>query len=223
MAPLICAEQLAQVGGVARGLRVWEARALEGAPDLLVELAAVRDDDNRRILQRGRAAQLRRQVEHRQRLARSLRVPDHAAALRGRAAIQDACEGVADSTVLLVTRQLLHQTPALRLEDGEVTQDIEEHRRAQQPANQSRLALCGRAEATLELRLRERVDRLPLRVSVFGRPDGGIGGVGATERDAHEIGVEKLRRTGAVPLRPGLLVAQQLAHRLGLPHLEQRG
>ena len=34
--------------------------------------------------------------------------------------------------------------------------------------------------------------------------------------------MEQLGGAGAVPLRPGLLVAAQLAHRLGLPHVHQR-
>ena len=62
-------------------LRGREAAALEGACDLPVQLPAVGDHDDGGIAQARLAAQLRRQPQHGQRLARSLRVPDHAAPL----------------------------------------------------------------------------------------------------------------------------------------------
>ena len=40
--------------------------------------------------------------------------------------------------------------------------------------------------------------------------------------DAKQVVVKQLRRAAPVPLRSRLLVAPQLAHRLGLPHVQQR-
>ena len=104
-------EEPAQVAAGGGLLRRWEAAALEGARDLPVELPAVRHHDDGRVGQARLAAQLRRQPQHRQRLARPLRVPHDPAALLGLAANQHPLHRRAHGPVLLVARQLLHQPP----------------------------------------------------------------------------------------------------------------
>ena len=73
--------------------------------------------------------------------------------------------------------------------------------------------------------------RFPLEVGVLRRSEGGVGGGSPAVRHAEQVVVEQLRRSGPVPLRPGLLVAAKLPHcpvpplilqrrRLGLHHYQ---
>ena len=144
----------------------------------------------------------------------ALRVPDDAAPLLRCAALQDALDAVAHGAVLLVARQLLHQPPALVLEHDEVAQDVEEDGGIEQAGDEPRLPLGRGAEAALELALGERLDRLPAGVGILGGAHGAEGGIGAAVGDAQQVRVEELGGAGAVPLRPGLLVATQLLDRL---------
>ena len=213
-------EQPAQVAGARRLFRRQEAAALEGVADLTVELPAVGDHHDRWIAQARLAAQLGRQPEHRQRLAGALRVPDHAAALLGFAAFQRARQRRAHGAVLLVARQLLDETAALRLVDHIVAQDVQQRGRRQQPNDQLRLPVRLDAKAPPHLVLRVGQHRLPLDVGVLRRAESGVGRRGPAVGDAEQVAVEQGGRAGPVPLGPGLLVAAQLAHGLGLPHIQ---
>ena len=150
-------------------------------------------------------------------------MPDDAAPLLRRAPLEDAVDGVADGAVLLVARQLLHEPPALVVEHDVVAQNVEEDRGIEEAANEPRLPFGRRAKSALELPLGKRLDRLPAGVVVLGCAQGAEGSVRAAVGEAQQVCVEQLGSAGAVPLRPGLLVAVQLFDRLGLPHLQQRG
>ena len=92
----------------------------------------------------------------------------------------------------------------------------------EQAGDEPRLPLGRGAEATPELALGEGLDRLPTGVGVLGSAHGPEGGVGAAVGDAQQVRVEEFGGAGAMPLRPGLLVATQLLDRLVLPDLQQR-
>ena len=108
------------------------------------------------------------------------------------------------------------------LVDHEVAQDVQQRRRGQHPHDELGLALWLHAEALPHLVLRVRRHRLPLEVSVLRRAHGGVGRAGPAVGDAEQVVVEQLGGAGAVPLGPGLLVAAELPHCLGLPHVLQR-
>ncbi len=74
-------EQLAQVGaalGLHRRLAQQVLAAREGAEELVVEVVAVGEHDDGRVLHRRLADDAAGVERHRQALARALRVPDHA-------------------------------------------------------------------------------------------------------------------------------------------------
>ena len=219
---VVRAEQIAKPPRAGRPLRFDHGGPLEGGRDLPVELRAVRDDDDGGVAEGGGAPQLDREPEHRQRLAGALRVPHHPSPLLRSAPLEDARYGLADGAILLVARQLLHQPPALVLEDDVVAQDVDQDRGIEQAGDEPRLPLGRGAEAALELALGEGLDRLPAGVGVLGRAQGAEGGIGAAVGDAQQVRVEEFGGAGALPLRPGLLVATQLLDRLVLPDLQQR-
>jgi hypothetical protein len=146
-------EQLAQVGavvGLYRRLPQQVAAAGEGAEELVVEVVAVRDDDDRRV-RHGRVQDDPAGVEgHRQALARALGVPDDAdtpvarlapvgafrperpprlggdAGPRRLRGAQRLFDGDADGVELVVARHLLDDLRAVVLEDDEVAHQVEE-------------------------------------------------------------------------------------------------
>ena len=203
-------------------LRGRKAAALEGVGDLLVQLGAVGDHHDVGVGQARLAAYSGGQPQHGQGLARPLGVPDHAAPLLGPGLRQDAAHGRLDGAVLLVAGQLLDHPALLRLVDHEVAQDVQQRRRGQHPHDELRLALRLHAEPLADLVIGERSHRLPLEVGVLRRAHGGVGRGGSAVGDAEQVVVEQLGGARAVPLQPRLLVAAQLAHRLGLPYVHER-
>ena len=208
--------------GAVHPLRRGEAAAFEGVRDLLVQLGAVGDHHDVGVGQARLATDFGGQPQHGQRLARPLGVPDHAAPLLGPGLRQDAAHGRLDRPVLLVAGQLLDHPALLRLVDHEVAQDVQQRGRGQHPHDELRLALRLHAEALPHLILGIGRHRLPLEVGVLRRAQGGVGRGGPAVGDAEQVVVEQLGGANAAPLRPGLLVAAQLPHRLGLPHVQQR-
>ena len=149
-------------------------------------------------------------------------MPDHAAPLLGLGLRQDAVHGQLDRPVLLVAGQLLDHPAMLRLVDYEVAQDIQQRRRGQHAHHELRLALRLHPEPLPDLVVGVGGHRLPLEVGILRSAYGGVGRGGPAVGDAEQVVVEQFGGAGAVPLRPGLLVAAQLAHSLGLPHVQQR-
>jgi hypothetical protein len=76
-------ENLSKVADTFGALGIREAAVVEDVADLLVEFGAVGDDDNGRVLLGRVAAEFGGEPQHRERLARALGMPDHAAALGG--------------------------------------------------------------------------------------------------------------------------------------------
>ena len=134
-------EEASQVPGARRLLRRWEAAPLEGVGNLPVQLRPVCDYDDGRVGEARLPAQLRRQPKHGQRLARSLRVPDHAAPLLRLAAREQPLNRSTYGAVLLVAGQLLHQPSPLRLVDHVVAQYVQKHRGRQQTDDELGLPL----------------------------------------------------------------------------------
>ncbi len=150
-------EQLAQVAHALGPLGVGEAAGDEGLGDLLVEVLAVGDDHERRVLVRRVAPELQREPQHREALARALRVPDDAAAL-GRASSRSGARAMALFTAreLLVAAELADGAPGRRvaLEHDEVADEVEEVRgRAASPRTGSPARwACARGPAPGRLR-----------------------------------------------------------------------
>ena len=188
-------------------LRRGEAAAPEGVGDLLVQLGAVGYHHDVGVGQARLAADLGRQPQHGQRLARPLGVPDHTAPLLGLGFRQDAPHRRLDRPVLLVAGQLLGHPALIRLVNHEVAQDVQQRRRGQQPHDELRLPLRLDGEVLSHPVLRVGHHGLPLEVGVLRRADGGVDGAGAAVGDAKQVVVEQIGGAGAVPLRPGLLVA----------------
>ena len=130
-----------------RPLGVREPARGEHPGDLPVELRAVRDDDDGRLLLRLVAAQPERQPQHRQALARTLRVPDDAAPLARLPRRPDTPQRLIHRDELPVARQLANRLPAVDLEHDEVPHDVEQVARLQQPVQQDILALSACAQA----------------------------------------------------------------------------
>ena len=130
----------------ANGVR--ETASDEVRRDLVVEIAAVRDDDQGRVLVRGIAAQLERQPEHAEALAAPLCVPDDAAAIRGLPRHTGARDRLVDGLELLVPANLADDAPGIliALEDDEVLEQVEEIVRREQARDRDVLGAGGVAQ-----------------------------------------------------------------------------
>lgn len=123
-------EQLAEVVAVTRlngDLAQQLTAPCEGSEQLVVEVVAVGDHNDRRVLHCGVVDDSTRVERHGQTLARSLRVPDDAhlaIAARSRGANRLG-DGLADRSDLVVARQLLHHAVASILEDDEALDQVE--------------------------------------------------------------------------------------------------
>ena len=134
--------QMLPAFGLHRGLPQQRAPGGEGVEELVVEIVAVGDHDDRRVGQARLADQRAGQHQHGQRLARALGVPDHAAApvalTRGRPqARQHAGPRLAHRAELVVARDLLGDLAALVLLEGDAgAQVVDQRPRLEQPPDQ---------------------------------------------------------------------------------------
>ena len=134
-------------------------------------------------------------------------MPHDAAPLLRLPARQHTAHGCTHGPILLVARQLLHETPPLRLINHVVAQDVQQGRWGQQPNDELSLTLRLDAEAIPDLVIGVGRYRLPLEVGVLRRARRSVHGRRAAVGDAHQVVVEQLRRAASLPLRSRLLIA----------------
>ena len=126
------------------------------------------------------APQLEREPEHRQALARPLRVPHDAAAIRGLLRLAGAPNGLVDGGELLVPAELAEDLAAVpvALEDDEALHQVEQSLGREHALEEHLLGARRSAVRLREVGLARRPERLPLRVeAVRGRDraiDGGL-------------------------------------------------
>ena len=198
-------------------LRVREPARGEHPGDLPVELGAVSDDDDRRLLLRLVAAELERQPEHGQALARPLRVPDDAAPRARFPRRPDPPHRLVDGDELLVAGQLADRAAVLDLEDDEVAEDVEKAARLEEPVEQDVLRRRRATELFAELLHAQGVRLLPFEKEPLRRADRPVDRALPAGPDEDLRRLEQLRRALILPARIGLLVAVELLDRFGLP------
>ena len=206
-----------QAAYAARPFRVREPARGEHPGDLPVELGAVGDDDDRRLLLRLVAPQLERQPEHGQALARPLRVPDDAAPRARFPRRPDPPHRLVDRDELLVAGQLADGAAVLDLEDDEVANDVEEVARLEEPVEQDVLRRRRAAELLAELLHAQGIGLLPFEKEPLRRADRAVDSALPAGADEDLRRLEQLRRALVLPARVGLLVAVELLDRFGLP------
>ena len=117
-------EQILAAGGDVAVLRVG---AEELAADLILQLIAIHDDEDRRHLERWMKPHLPRGEEHGQALARALCVPDETAPPAAWfVGFQRTLHQFVGTAELLPPGDLLDALPLVRVEDDEVAQDVEQ-------------------------------------------------------------------------------------------------
>ena len=183
----------------------------------LVQLGAVGDDDDGRVLLRLVAPQLERQPEHGQALARPLRVPDDAAPRARFRRRFDPPHGLVDGDELLVAGQLADGATVLDLEDDEVADDVEEVARLEEPVEQDVLRRRHAPELLAELYRAQGIRLFPFEKEPIRGADGAVDGALPAGADEDLRRLEQLRRALVLPARAGLLVAMELLDRFGLP------
>ncbi len=203
-------KQLAQVAHALGLLGVAEATGTEGLGDLIVQVSPVGHDHQRGVILPGIVAQLERQPQHGQALARSLGVPDHAAAigcLLGRAS---TLHGLVHGNVLLIAAQLADDPTAggIALEDDEVPHQIEQRLAREQPGQGHILDRRLSSTYSLKLARRARPRGLPFGEEPMRRGHRAVHSRLATGRDQHLDRLEQLRRTQIVIAVFQLLVAR---------------
>ena len=95
---------------------------MEGVPDLLIEIDAVGDEDDARVLNVGVQGEGFRQHDHRERFAAACGVPDDAARTHAAVEMGNAGDGLFDGEVLLVAGDLLDT----RVVDDELIDQFEQ-------------------------------------------------------------------------------------------------
>ncbi len=115
---------------------IGEARTLKLFGDLIIKVRTIRHDDERRVFRLCQAAQLGRQKDHRQRLARALCVVDYPAPALRIERSPNAFNRFADGHKLLIAGELLDAPPFDRLEHHEVADEIEQVGGSEQPSQQ---------------------------------------------------------------------------------------
>ena len=198
-------------------LPVRKPAGFEHAGNLPVELGAVGDDDDSRLLLRLVAPQLEGQPEHGQALARPLRVPDDAAPRARFRRRPDPAHRLVDGDELLVAGQLADGAAVLDLEDDEVADDVEEIARLEEPVEQDVLRRRHAPELLAELYRAQGIRLLPFEKEPIRRADGAVDGALPAGADEDLRRLEQLRRPLVLPARAGLLVAVELLDRFGLP------
>ena len=118
--------------------------AAERAEELVVQIVAVGDDDDGRVLQLGLGDDLAGVEGHRQALAAALRVPDHADAPVAR--LVDGAHRLRDRLVdrpeLVIGGHLLGDGRPVVFEDHEVPDEVQQARRSSMP--RTSVSSCGR-------------------------------------------------------------------------------
>ena len=145
-------------------LGIGEPARSEHPCDLPIELRAVGDDDHGRLLLRLVAAELEGQPQHRQALARPLRVPDDAAPLARFPRRPDPPQRLVHGHELLVAGQLADSAAALDLEHDEVANYVEQIPRFEESVQQDVLRRRPPPEPLAEL-------LHPVRLGETGRRD----------------------------------------------------
>ena len=195
-------------------LDVLDADGRKGLRDLGVEVDAVGDDEQVRVLE-ARALeaavgfQLERGEDHREALARALGVPDEPGAVL---ALHHALHHLVDGAVLLVAADLFDGLAALRLEHDEVGQDVEQPLGGQQGV-ESLLGLVCEVASLARPRVAPRAPEL-LRGAGGAVLQRDVGG-----GDVEEVAVEQARHLalGGAHLVDGVVEALALVGRaLGL-------
>ena len=156
---------------------------------LIFQIGAVVHQDDLVVVQVGAGAQHARQKHHGQRLARTLRMPDHAAALHGRGAGAQPLGNLVRRTKLLVAANHLDARPAVGIhEDGAGAQDLQQIAAGQHARNQLLLGVLPFAPGVVL-----RMQCLP-GVEVFlARGDGAVIGLGAGTANEQQAAVEQAR------------------------------
>ena len=175
-------------------LRVGEPARGEHAGDLPVELGAVGDDDDGRLLLRLVAAELERQPEHGQALARPLRVPDDAAPRTRFPRRPDPPHRLVDGDELLVAGQLADGAAVFDLEDNEVAGDVEEVARLEEPVEQDVLRRRRAPELLAELLHAQRIRLLPFEKEPLRRAHRAVDGALPAGADEDLRRLEQPRR-----------------------------
>ena len=206
-----------QIAHAVGPLRVGEPAGGEHPGDLPVELGAVGDDDDGRLLLRLVAAELERQPQHGQALARPLRVPDDAAPRARFPRRSDPSHRFVDGDELLVAGQLADGAAVFDLEHHEVADDVEEVARLEEPVEQDVLRRRRAPELLAELYRAQGIRLLPFEEEPLRRADRSVDGALPAGADEDLRRLEQLGRALVLPARAGLLVAVELLDRFRLP------
>ena len=170
--------------GLHRTLPQEVAALLELRKELVVEVVAVGDDHDCRAVHR--LVQEMRVKHHRERLARSLRMPEHACLLRP---LRDSVPGrfncLPDSVVLVVAGEDLVRLRAGLDEAHEVLQDVEEPRRLEDASEEY-------TEVGESVLLAPPVRGLPLHEAVFPAGDRADAGMHLVGDDAELVEHKRL-------------------------------
>ena len=204
-ADLAAGEQRAEVVdvvGLHRVLAEEGGAAGEGAEELLVEIVAVGQHHERRVLQRRLVHQRAAEEGHQQRLARALGVPDHPAAAVALTGLQDARQRLPDGVELVVAGDLLDRPAALVLEDDEAAQHGEQDRPGEEATDQG---FEGERRGLVDQRLA--VDRAPAHEAVEVGGDRAVARGDAVGDHRQQVGAEQLGHL--------VLVGLDLVERLG--------
>ena len=137
-------------------------------------------------------AQHARQKHHGERLARTLRVPHHAAALHGRLTSAQARHDFVGSAKLLVTAHHLDARPAIGVHKHRAgAQNLQQVAPGQHACNQLLLSIQRRH--ALAWRVRLRVQRFPCIKMLFARGDGAVIGLQPTTANQQQAAVKQAR------------------------------
>ena len=151
--------QVVAARGLLRRLPEQLVTAAERAVELVVQVVAVGDDDDGRVLQLGLGDDLAGVEGHRQALAAALRVPHHADAPVARLVdgAHRLCDRLVDRPELVIGGHLLGDGRPVVFEDHEVPDEVEQARRFEHAAHERlERGCCGRLHAVA-------VDRAPGR------------------------------------------------------------
>ena len=141
--------EVGAAGGLLRGLAQEFLPAREDVEQLIVEVVAVGQHDQRRVRQRRMLNDLAGVEQHRQALAAALRVPDHpdAAVALDPGRRDGVIHRLVDGVILVIGGDLLGDGCAVGLEDDEIADQVEQALRREDALDQRlKLGLTGRID-----------------------------------------------------------------------------
>ena len=217
-------QKVPKVTHALRLLGVGESAGPERPGNLDVEVLAVRQENDGRVLVGGVTPQLQGEPQHREALSTSLGVPDDTPSFGGLLGPAGTVDGLVHRGELLVPAKLADGAAGrgVALEHDEVLNEVEEVCWREHPLEKNLLCRGGMTSGLGEVGLVARPHRLPLRVEAMRCSHGAVRRGVHAGRDQNLDRLEELRRPQVAVPRLQLLVAGELVDGLRLPTFGQR-